>query len=139
MTRVMLVLGLALLCWPLGVGADDTILSCGPEPSADLHCDSSVGKSEQIITNQLDASVALLGALLLTTQQLQELKAALEQDNVRLRVTLIDHPCLVKMAAAMKAMDPYLVGPIDRATRAGWERVLDHWNLVSSECWQEKP
>jgi len=138
----------------VGLDGKTTMFSCGPEPSADLHCDSSVGKSEQIIANQLDASVALLGALILTTEQLQELKAALEQDNVKLRVTLIDHPCLAKMEVAMREMEYFiavereepsyrssnelLYGSLD-AWQAHYDSTFKLWDAVKRTCWQERP
>lgn len=47
--------------------------------------------------------------------------------------------CEQRMEAAMKAVSPYLVGPVDQAKRQGWEAVINQWYNTARKCWKEKP
>lgn len=46
--------------------------------------------------------------------------------------------CYVRMEAAMKAVEPYIVGPVDQAKRSQWEAVLDQWYVAKRACWREQ-
>jgi len=92
-----------------------------------------------------DTSVSEMypGSWLLTGKQLNLLQESSEQNyGGKLRITLVDHPCLAKMEAAMRAMDD-VIRQLDDGDRPlvipGDAKSWDLWQLAKRDCWTRLP
>lgn len=85
---------------------------------------------------------------MVTNAQLDEMqKQTFAEHNGYLRVMLIDHPCLAKMEAAMRAMEPFIVNEFVKPESffMGWTelaiqqftRANAQWESTQRECWRE--
>lgn len=127
------------------------LLLCAPVVGAEMLCPSP-GQHE--IDGVLCLHAPVLselspGTLLLTSKELNLLQESAEQNyGGKLRVMLVDHPCMAKMEQAMREMEYFIHW---RRMSSVWTEE-EKWDYVRKEskmyamlaqakqaCWKEKP